>query len=275
MAATVVQDSGQPHVSYERDGVYLAAERVVPADVVAGASAGMDALMRGEYETGIAPQPSFWNPGDDPRKLVKIEMPQAANRGIMALISHPAVGALAAAITGAEMVQVWWVQMLVKPSSDPTTGQGPQVGWHQDRQYWDVWEPDSELFTAWVAVSDVTADAGPVRYVLGSHRWGLLAEGDFFAPDLGGQRIAAPQGQCWEEVAGVLPPGGVGFHDDLTVHGSGENHSGRQRRSFALHLRTERSRPVGNRRQGLAALIDDPRYCPVIWGDRTHDRARA
>ena len=275
MAATRLEAPDEARSRYERDGVYLAQETVVPADVVARASLGMDALMRGEYETGLTPQPSFWNPGDDPHKLVKIEMPQAANRGIMELISHPALGELAAAITGARMVQVWWVQMLVKPSSDPAAGHSPQVGWHQDRQYWDVWEPGSELFTAWVAVSDVTPDTGPVRYVLGSHRWGLLGEGDFFAPDLASQRISAPEGQRWEEVAGVLPPGGVGFHDDLTVHGSGENHSGRQRRSFAVHLRTDRSRPVDNARRGLAGLIDEPRYCPVIYGDRTHDRARA
>ena len=260
---------------FARDGVYLAPGPVLPADVVARAGAGMDALMRGEYETGLPPQPSFWKPGDDPLKLVKIEMPQACNRGIMELVSHPALGELAAAVTGARMVQVWWVQMLVKPAAVPGSARSPQVGWHQDRQYWGVWEDDSELFTAWVAVSDVTADAGPVRYVVGSQRWGLLGEGDFFAPDLASQHITTPQGQRWEEVAGVLPPGGVSFHHHLTVHGSGENDSGRQRRSFALHMRTERSRPVRNAREGLAALIDDPRYCPVIYGDRAQDRARS
>ena len=260
---------------YEHDGVYVSPQPVIPLDVVSRASAGMEALMRGEYETGVAPQPSYWNPGDGANKLVKIEMPQACNRAIMDLVSHPALGELAASLTGADMIQVWWVQMLVKPSKAPDGGVGPQVGWHQDRQYWEVWEEGSELFTAWVALTDVTADSGPVRYVRGSQEWGLLNGGDFFAQDLQGQRIAAPAGSSWEEVAGVLPPGGVSCHHQLTVHGSGENYSGRQRRSFAIHLRTEKSRPVGNARQGLAALIDDPAYCPVIYGSRHADRARS
>lgn len=254
--------------AFEHDGVVLLPHAVVPEAIVRGASAGMDALMRGEYETGVPPQPSYWNPGDDPGKLVKIEMPQVANRAIMALVAHPALGRAAAELTGARMVQVWWVQLLIKPSADPGHT-SPHVGWHQDRQYWKQWEEGSELFTAWVACSDVTSEAGPVRHVRGSHRWGLLGQGDFFAPDAERQRdqIRVPPGQSWEEIEAVLPPGGVSFHDQLTLHGSGTNRSGAPRRSFAIHLRTERSRPVGDRREGLTRFIDDEGYCPVIHGD--------
>src|SRR5437879_651900 len=104
---------------YERDGFLLQPEPVIPGDLIRGAVQGMDALRAGEYETGVPPQPSFWNPGDDPGKLCKIEMPQVANRAIMELIRHSPLGALAAAITGARMVQVWWVQLLVKPPAGP------------------------------------------------------------------------------------------------------------------------------------------------------------
>src|SRR5713101_6750208 len=125
---------------YERDGFLLHPEALISGELVRHAIAGQDALRRGEYETGVPPQPSFWNPGDDPGKLCKIEMPQVANRAIMALVSHPARGALAAEVTGARVpaggwVQVWWVQLLVKPPSDPEGGGGTNVGWHQDRHY--------------------------------------------------------------------------------------------------------------------------------------------
>ena len=33
------------------------------------------------------------------------------------------------------------------------------IGWHQDRTYWQEWDDGSELFTAWIALSDVTAEA--------------------------------------------------------------------------------------------------------------------
>ena len=254
---------------YEKDGFLLATEPLLRADLVERASLGMDAIRRGDYDTGRPPCPSPWNPGDDPSVLCKIEQPQFASRAIRELVSHPALGELAAAATGATRVQVWWVQLLFKP---PTAAGGAQektnVGWHQDRAYWGQWEENSELLTAWVALSDVREDCGPMRFVRGSHRWGLLGQGDFFEQDIAGHRarIAVPDAAGWDEVAAVLPPGGVSLHDRFTLHGSGPNHSSAPRRSLAIHLRTQNARPVGDKREGLTAFIDDPSVCPVVYG---------
>jgi Phytanoyl-CoA dioxygenase (PhyH) len=253
---------------YEADGFYLQASALLPDDLISRAIAGQDALCRGSYDTGIPPQNSYWNPGDDPGKLVKIEMSQVANRAIWDLVTHPAIGELAAAITGAEWVQIWWTQLLIKPPAGVDGVGSPSVGWHQDRHYWQSWEEGSEIFTAWVALSDVTAEAGAMRFVRGSHRWGLRNLSDFYGQDHEAQReqIEVPAGAAWEEAPAVLSPGGVSFHHNLTYHGSGPNRSGQPRRSFALHLRTEKSRPVDDARQGLTRFIDDPGYCPVIYG---------
>jgi ectoine hydroxylase-related dioxygenase (phytanoyl-CoA dioxygenase family) len=192
-------------------------------------------------------------------------MPQVANRAIMEVVSHAALGALAAELTGAEWVQVWWVQLLYKPPTRPGGGSA-NVGWHQDRHYWQIWEDGSELFTAWMALSDVTVESGPMRFVRGSHRWGLQGS-DFYGQDHEAQQreIRVPEGEHWEEVPALLPPGGVSFHHNLTYHGSGPNRTAEPRRSFAIHLRTERSAPVGGTRKGLTQFIDDPSYCPVIF----------
>ena len=40
------------------------------------------------------------------------------------------------------------------------------------------------------------------------------------------------------------PPESLSLHHCLTFHGSTANSSGRLRRSFAIHLRTQNSRPV-------------------------------
>jgi ectoine hydroxylase-related dioxygenase (phytanoyl-CoA dioxygenase family) len=255
---------------FEADGFYLHAQPIIPNDLIRRAIVGMDAVKDGVYETGVPPQPSYWNPGDDPRKLCKIEMSQVANRAIMELVSHPAIGELAAALTGARRVQVWWVQLLIKPPADPNGEVGANVGWHQDRYYWQIWEEGSELFTAWVALSDVTADSGPMRFVRTSHQWGFLNRSDFYGQNHDAQRedIPVPDGATWEEVAAILPPGGVSFHHSLTYHASGPNLSGTPRRSFAIHLRTEKSRPVGDARKGLTQFVDDPTYCPVIFPTR-------
>ena len=117
---------------YARDGYCIHAEPVLPREVVERARAGMDAVRSGIYDTGEAPQPSPWNPGDDESILCKIEMPQLANRAIHALVSHAALGQWAAKVTGSQWVQVWWVQLLYKPSSAANAPK-VNVGWHQDR----------------------------------------------------------------------------------------------------------------------------------------------
>ncbi len=154
---------------YQDEGFIVCPEPLLPSDVVEGAVAGMDALRDGKYDTGIPPRPSSWSPGDDPNSLCKIEMPQIASNAIMELVSHPSLGAKAAEITGAEAVQVWWVQLLYKPPTEAGQQVRTHVGWHQDYNYWSIWEDDSELFTAWVALSDVAPDCGPMNFVVGSH----------------------------------------------------------------------------------------------------------
>ncbi len=254
---------------YQTDGFYICPQPVIPRDVVGRAVAGMDAVRAGDYDTGVPPRPSYWKPGDDPNALCKIEMPQIASRAIMELVSHPALGAKAAEVTGANAVQVWWVQLLYKPPTVAGQQIRANVGWHQDYRYWGIWEEDSELFTAWVALSDVTDVSGPMHFVVGSHRWGLSTEGDFSSQEYEAQRdaIRMAYNQEWREAPAILPPGSASFHQKLTFHGSGPNLSSHPRRSFAIHMRTERSRPKGDARQGLTAFIDDPAYCPVIFGD--------
>ena len=263
------------HDQYQADGFYIHPYPVIPPAAVAAAVAGMEAVIRGEYDTNEPPRPSPWQPGDDPgARLVKIEMPQIANHAIRALLNQPALGELAARVAGAKAVQVWWVQLLRKPPIQPDAAAGTNVGWHQDRHYWQVWDDNSELFTAWVALSDVTAAAGPMRFVSGSHRWGQGSESDFHGQDLDALRvrIEASGDGIWDEVPAILPPGAVSFHHSLTYHGSGPNVSDGPRRSFAIHLRTDNSRPRGDQRHGLAAFIDNLDYCPVIYGTRADFR---
>lgn len=264
--STLVPPLPDPRVQFQQDGFALHPEPILSTDLVERAVRGMDALHAGQYETGTPPQPSYWNPGDPPDKLIKIEMPQFANRAIWDVVSHSGIGELAAQITGAKFVQVWWVQHLVKPATLAGITAPTNIGWHQDRSYWQVWEEGSELFTAWVALTDVTEEAGAMRFLRGSHQWGLQAS-DFYGQDHDQQRgaIQVPPGKQWEEVPAVLKPGGVSFHHHLTYHASGPNHSGAPRRSFALHMRTERSAPVDELRKGLTQFIDDETKCPVVY----------
>jgi ectoine hydroxylase-related dioxygenase (phytanoyl-CoA dioxygenase family) len=110
-----------------------------------------------------------------------------------------------------------------------------------------------------------------MRFVRGSQHWGLLKAGDFFSGNLDAlkQRIQKKHGgSSWEEVAAVLPPGGVSFHHRLTVHGSGPNLASWPRVSFAIHLRTEKSglrAGINWKDAGYLSDFNDPAGSPVCY----------
>lgn len=254
--------------AFQRDGYFIHAESMLAPEQIARTVEAMEHVRDGVYETGVPPRESPWKPGaDHTKRLVKIEMPHLANRAIFDAVTAPALGELAAAITGARRVQVFWVQQLMKPPADPGGTVQANVGWHQDRQYWKCWEDGSEVFTAWLALSDVPEEAGAMRFVPGSHRWGLLDQGDFFgqAPDEQRGAMELPAGAEWREVPVVLPAGGVSLHHNLTFHASGPNHARHTRLSFAVHLRTENSAPLPGNTDELVRYLDRPGYCPVIY----------
>ena len=255
-----------PRAQFEADGLYLSPSPVIPTELIARAVQHMDDVMNCIYDTGVPVPWRSWNPGDSPTALRKMNETHISDRTIHELISHPALGRLAAELTGAKMVQVWATQLLYKPPS--STLEKNSVGWHQDRQYWKYW--DGEVFTAWVALSDVTAASGPMKLIRGSHHWGEKEGGDFFSSNMDDMRraIEAQSGATgkWDEVEAILPPGGVSFHHRLTVHGSGQNTSTIARRSFAIHLRTERSKAVKD--DYYTNSLSDPQRCPIIYDAR-------
>ena len=242
--------------------------RVLSPELIGRVNDGMDAVMAGEYETGCEPLDPFWGDDKDPKfHLRKINQAHFANHAINEAISHAGLGQAVAALTGAKMVQVWATQLLHKPGGPEAVG---QVGWHQDYQYWSTWwTPESEVFTAWLALSDIEEASGPMCFVPGSHRWGLIPEGDFHGlADEETQQKILPSGQAWREVAALMPAGAFSLHHRLTVHGSRPNRSATARRSFAIHLRTENSTPTPETvdyYHNYVDCLDDLHVCPVIY----------
>ena len=247
--------------AYEEDGFCMVPE-VVSQDLLPEACGVMDRVIGADYETGLPPLASNWHPGDDPMRLVKIDQPQVADHAITRFLEATRIGEIAADLVGADMVQCWAVQLLFKPGPGTSTG---NVGWHQDDDYWHAWW-EGEVFTCWLALSDVTAESGPMRFVSGSHDWGFLKSGNFFDPDMKNGQAAypVPGDAGWDEVPAIMPPGGASFHHRRTIHGSGPNLSSSPRRSYAVHLRTERSVALAAPKEYLDQL-DDQDMCPILF----------
>lgn len=254
---------------YNRDGYYIFDKPVIDAELVQRASAGMDMIRSGEYDTGQPPRESAWSPGDDLNILCKIEVPQLANRAIRDVVSSPEIGRWAAAATGASMVQVFWVQFLFKPPAPEDPEAYSKIGWHQDHNYWNTtWENGSQMLTAWLALSDVNGNSGPMTFVRSSHHWGIVEGSDFFGQDLDPDAVQRPTDSEWVEVPAQMPAGAMSMHSWLTWHGSGRNTSSHARRSLAIHLFTNNSIPKKKSGEGLLTYLDDPEINPVIFDQR-------
>lgn len=257
-------DAAGLHSGYKEDGFQIINQPILPPDLIDRAIHAQDAVIAGEYATGRAPRKLY--PEAPAGSVVKIDDPQISDPVIHETISHPAIGAFAAAITGAEeFVQVWGVTLLVKPGGDSKTA---NVGWHQDNQYWSKrWT--GELFTVWLALTEVNETSGPMVFVRGSQRWGLADEGQFFADDMSAvkARFRSRFDQPWEEVLDLLPAGGMSLHHKELVHGSHLNREATPRRSFAIHMRNERSSilPDAPRREEVLSTLEDETLAPVVW----------
>jgi ectoine hydroxylase-related dioxygenase (phytanoyl-CoA dioxygenase family) len=146
------------------------------------------------------------------------------------LLSHPTVTRMAADLARTDLLRVWHDQIQYKP---------PRVGtstrWHQDYPAWLMTFP-AHLLSAWVALDDVTVETGCLRFVPGSHRWGVhrgLGTGDSFEPTYDPKQLPAGaevRVECMEVMKGEC-----NFHHCLTWHGSAPNPTDRPRRAIAIH----------------------------------------
>ena len=69
---------------------------------------------------------------------------------------------------------VWSVELFIKEAQTTKT-----VSWHQDITYWGMGETDDEV-TAWVALSDVSVQAGCMGFIPGSHRNPIVSHHDTY-----------------------------------------------------------------------------------------------
>jgi hypothetical protein len=239
---------------YAADG-YLVSPVLLDARTVAAARAAASQVLTGRYDTGVDPLYRSWGPGDEPRSLVKVDLPHLSSRVLQQVVADPRVGAWAADILDARFVQLWACELICKyPEAGPGVSPPGVIGWHQDDHFWEHWA--GEVCTLWLALVDIDHRMGPVRYVTGSHCWGPRDRaGFFFQGGLDEQRakIGTPAGHRWTETDATMPAGAVSLHHRLTLHASGP--------STGTHPRIGCSRPM------------PPEYYKQLGETRAEERA--
>ncbi|WP_122076514.1 phytanoyl-CoA dioxygenase family protein [Pseudophaeobacter sp. EL27] len=148
------------------------------------------------------------------------------------LARSPAILDAVESILG-ENLLVWSVELFIKEA-----GSEKIVSWHQDITYWGMGETNDEV-TAWVALSDVSEQAGCMRFIPGSHRNGIVdhqdtADGNNLLSR--GQQIGGINEE--EACPGALKPGEMSLHHGRCFHASGPNRSDGRRIGLAIRYVT-------------------------------------
>lgn len=144
----------------------------------------------------------------------------------------PAILDAVESVLGPDLL-AWSVELFIKePGSSKT------VSWHQDITYWGMGETDDEV-TAWIALSNVSIEAGCMRFIPGSHKGRIADHEDTFDEDnllSRGQSIAGVDEAI--AVHGPLRPGEMSLHHGRCFHASGANNSCDRRIGLAIRYVT-------------------------------------
>jgi ectoine hydroxylase-related dioxygenase (phytanoyl-CoA dioxygenase family) len=259
--------------AFRRDGFLIVEEGLVSDKALELLRERYLRLFDGEYETGIKPDEVNWVKGRDPEDRTRqICNGWRADNVIAAQVLSARTGSLAAQLMGYQGVRLLQDNVLWKPPGTKA------IGFHQDGSYADYLVPP-EMTTCWLSLHETTADAGPVAYVRGSHRWPKTPpiRSEFHAPEdwLAGVRAAAPEGTEIEVVPVVVKAGGGSFHHNLTWHGSEPNTSASvARMALVSHMLPVESRfhehnvdLIYSRYRRRGDLSLDESFFPVMWDE--------
>ena len=125
---------------------------------------------------------------------------------------------------------VWSCELFIKEA-----GSEKIVSWHQDMTYWGMGGSDKQA-TAWIAITNVSEEAGCMRFVPGSHKQQLIPHVDKFSEDnllSRGQEVAVDVDED-DAVLDDLAPGEMSIHHGRIFHASGPNRSSDRRIGAAI-----------------------------------------
>lgn len=217
---------------YQRDGV-VRIRGFLSKDEVAEVRAELERYIREDLASKPADAVTLEADGVTVRNLWRLEL---HNDKLRALAEREDIRNLVGALVRGEPVLAA-VETFNKPAR---VGSG--VPYHQDNAYFCQDPPD--MLTVWIAIDPVTEANGPVFYVRGSHRQGVLPTKP---SGVRGNSIGMAEPSTVplaEQFCGLLEPGDATIHHCNTIHHSAANTTDHPRLGFLLvyrgsHTRTE------------------------------------
>jgi hypothetical protein len=150
------------------------------------------------------------------------------------LVTHPPVLDVIESVLGPD-IMVHSTTVFYKPARDASF-----VSWHQDGTF--LIRNSSPALSAWVALSDSTAENGCLRVLPRSHTSGRLAHSDTYSENNLLSRGDTIESEIDESQAVdvTLKAGEMSLHHVDTIHGSTPNRSDRERIGFTIRYITPR-----------------------------------
>lgn len=262
---------------YEQNGFWTG-PKILDDDVIAE--------LRKEFERVFSDDRDFPNYGWQGQRVYELDSPRIRqytngwwiNETIRRVIHTPAIGYIGSRLMGTTEARVWHDQVLWKPGAAETEEDYNEgnVGWHQDYAHWQC-SNTTNMCTAWIALQDIEMSMGPMRFVKGSHKWGLFEDANTFGhKDLEALKAKYSEGKRdWQEEPILLKAGHASFHHALTFHGSGRNCSSDPRLSLIVHMMPKGCGFKSDGRHHLCATLLGPdiaegtpyegKFFPRIW----------
>jgi non-haem Fe2+, alpha-ketoglutarate-dependent halogenase len=176
------------------------------------------------------------------------------------LIRHPAILDAVEDVLGPNIL-CWASNFFVKEPENPD-----YVSWHQDSLYWGL-DP-SDVVTAWVALSESTAENGAMRVIPGTHQQDFPHQTKPSENNLlvFGQEVAVEVDES-RAVTCELKPGEMSLHHVKLVHGSDPNPSRKRRIGYVIRYLPTYVRQVGGSKD-KAMLVRGVDHCNNFEPDR-------
>jgi ectoine hydroxylase-related dioxygenase (phytanoyl-CoA dioxygenase family) len=210
---------------YERDGVVLVRGFLTPSEV-AEVRAELDRYIREDLDSKPADAATREADGVTVRNLWRLEQ---HNPKLLAFAQREDIRTLLAPLLHGEPVLAA-VETFNKPAR---VGSG--VPYHQDNAYFCQTPPD--MLTVWIAIDAVTEANGPVFFVKGSQKLGVLPTKP---SGVRGNSIGMAEPSTVplaEQFCGLLAPGDATIHHCNTIHHSAPNTTDHSRLGFLFVFR--------------------------------------
>ena len=170
------------------------------------------------------------------------------------LIRHPSILDAVEGVIGPDIL-CWSSTFFIKEPRDPGF-----VSWHQDSTYWGL-DP-ADIVTAWVALSESTAENGAMRVIPDTQKLAQVAHRDTFASNnllTRGQEIAVDIDGS-KAVMLSLQPGEMSLHHVRLIHGSDPNPSAKRRIGFAIRYLPTHVRQIEGTRDSATLVRGVDRF---------------